>query len=148
MYALVENQTVVEFPIHDLGARFPQTSFPEGIPDEALPDGIFRVVQGVKPPHNPDVERVVAGSPILMDGQWVQPHIVVPLSPEEIAANEAVVAHNVRAVRNSLLMECDWTQAADSPVDKAAWAAYRQVLRDIPAQEGFPKTVNWPSKPE
>jgi len=36
----------------------------------------------------------------------------------------------------------------DSPVDHAAWAAYRQQLRDITAQAGFPWTVQWPTQPE
>lgn len=58
---------------------------------------------------------------------------------------EAEVA--VRAQRNQLLTESDWTQVADAPVDRAAWAAYRQDLRDIPNQAGFPLNVSWPTKP-
>lgn len=54
----------------------------------------------------------------------------------------------VRAQRNALLTASDWTQIPDAPVDKVAWAAYRQALRDIPQQSGFPDSVTWPSKPE
>ena len=54
----------------------------------------------------------------------------------------------VRAERNALLSASDWTQVADAPVDKAAWATYRQALRDITAQAGFPHSVTWPTKPE
>lgn len=60
------------------------------------------------------------------------------------------LAAEVRAQRDTLLSACDWTQMADSPLDeetKAAWAAYRQELRDVPQQEGFPDTVNWPEEP-
>ena len=53
----------------------------------------------------------------------------------------------VRAQRNILLSESDWTQVADAPVDQAAWATYRQALRDIPSQVGFPLDVVWPKKP-
>lgn len=53
----------------------------------------------------------------------------------------------VRAERNRLLAESDWTQVADAPVDKEAWATYRQELRDITAQEGFPSNVTYPTKP-
>ena len=56
-----------------------------------------------------------------------------------------------RATRDRLLTACDWTQLPDSPLDetaKAAWATYRQALRDVPAQDGFPLTVNWPEAPE
>ena len=49
--------------------------------------------------------------------------------------------------RNRLLYECDWTQVADAPVDQAAWAAYRQELRDITSQETFPSEVTWPVAP-
>jgi len=39
----------------------------------------------------------------------------------------------MRLHRDRLLKESDWTQVADSPVDQAAWATYRQTLRDFPA---------------
>jgi hypothetical protein len=46
-----------------------------------------------------------------------------------------------------LLTQSDWTQLADAPVDKAAWAVYRQALRDITLQAGFPFTVDFPVAP-
>lgn len=58
------------------------------------------------------------------------------------------IADRVRVQRNALLAASDWTQIPDAPVDKSAWAAYRQALRDIPQQSGFPNSVTWPSKPE
>ncbi len=56
-------------------------------------------------------------------------------------------AAEVRADRNARLCASDWTQIADSTADKAAWAAYRQALRDVPSQAGFPQTVTWPEQP-
>jgi hypothetical protein len=53
----------------------------------------------------------------------------------------------VRAERNAKLTATDWTQVADSTADKAAWATYRQALRDITAQGGFPWTIDWPVQP-
>jgi hypothetical protein len=53
----------------------------------------------------------------------------------------------VRNERNSLLAASDWTQLADATVDKAAWAVYRQALRDIPEQAGFPYNVTFPVTP-
>ena len=52
-----------------------------------------------------------------------------------------------RNKRNTLLTESDWTQVADSPVDQAAWVTYRQALRDVPSQAGFPETIDWPTVP-
>ena len=56
-------------------------------------------------------------------------------------------AAEVRADRNARLAATDWTQIADSTADKAAWAAYRQALRDVPSQAGFPQSVTWPQEP-
>ena len=65
-------------------------------------------------------------------------------------ANE-VLAENLfsrlRYWRDGELVATDWTQVADAPVDKAAWATYRQELRDIPLQSGFPLEVIWPTQP-
>ena len=59
-------------------------------------------------------------------------------------------AAEIRRQRDALLRECDWTQMPDSPLEadiKAAWADYRQALRDIPQQEEFPYSVDFPAKP-
>ena len=53
----------------------------------------------------------------------------------------------VRAERDRLLAASDWTQVADAPVDQAAWAAYRQQLRDIPQTFDNPDDVVWPEEP-
>ena len=82
----------------------------------------------------------------------------VPFTLEEEAERDAEeaawaagendrLAAAAREKRNALLAECDWTQVADAPVDKAAWAGYRQALRDIPDQDGFPLNVIWPEVP-
>ena len=63
------------------------------------------------------------------------------------AQKDAEQAKSVRATRDAKLAECDWTQVADAPVDKAIWATYRQSLRDITTQTGFPWTVEWPDAP-
>ncbi|MFZ9066246.1 MAG: tail fiber assembly protein [bacterium] len=78
----------------------------------------------------------------------------VPLTDEEIAQQAADVAEElakkpaeVRTKRNAMLAESDWTQVADSPVDTSVWATYRQALRDISQQDGFPLSVIWPEEP-
>ena len=63
------------------------------------------------------------------------------------AMKDAEQAKAVRNDRNTKLAECDWTQLSDAPVDQAAWATYRQALRDITTQAGFPWTVDWPVAP-
>jgi hypothetical protein len=58
------------------------------------------------------------------------------------------LAAAARAERDQLLGATDWTQAADVPqATKDKWASYRQALRDVPAQSGFPASIVWPAKP-
>ena len=54
---------------------------------------------------------------------------------------------SIRAERDALLAASDWTQVADAPVDAAAWATYRQQLRDIPQDFASPADVVWPAVP-
>ena len=83
-----------------------------------------------------------------MDGKWFTKYSVADLDAEGIAAKDAEQAKSVREQRNQKLKDSDWTQVADAPVDQAAWATYRQALRDIPSQQGFPWDVQWPTQPE
>lgn len=54
---------------------------------------------------------------------------------------------SLRHERDKLLAASDWTQVPDAPVDQAAWAAYRQALRDLPENTTDPANPIWPSKP-
>jgi len=56
-------------------------------------------------------------------------------------------ANEARTQRDALLAESDWTQVLDAPVDAEAWVAYRQALRDVPEQSGFPGDIEWPQIP-
>jgi len=54
----------------------------------------------------------------------------------------------LRQQRNAKLAACDWTQVPDAPVDQAAWASYRQELRDLPENTVDPREVVWPQEPQ
>lgn len=83
----------------------------------------------------------------------------VDLTPEEISQIEAEEANwlagadarkaeFVRTERNAKLAATDWTQAADVPqAVKDSYASYRQALRDVPQQAGFPNQIVWPELP-
>lgn len=69
---------------------------------------------------------------------------------EEIAKETEDKKQHVRQDRNGRLTQCDWTQLDDTPLDNVAkgqWASYRQALRDVPDQPGFPFNVTWPTQP-
>jgi len=99
-----------------------------------------------------------------IDGQWRTRYILGPIFVDttDMQGNVITAAENeaayklqkdteqsnlVRSDRNNRLSACDWTQLADAPGDKAAWASYRQALRDVPSQEGFPWAITWPEEP-
>jgi gentisate 1,2-dioxygenase len=93
-----------------------------------------------------------------IDGKWFTKYVLGPVFTDgETSAAEQETAYKaikdneqasaVRQSRSDRLADCDWTQVADSPVDKVAWATYRQALRDITTQSGFPWTVTWPDAP-
>jgi hypothetical protein len=93
----------------------------------------------------------------LIGDNWHTKYVLGPIfTGETAAADEAAYkarkdaerAVGVRQIRVEKLQECDWTQLADSPVNKETWATYRQSLRDVPSQEGFPWTITWPTQPE
>ena len=82
----------------------------------------------------------------LVDGQPVE------RMEEEIAADRVPLrASAVRAQRDKLLAATDWAVQPDCPLDessKTALKTYRQALRDVPQQKGFPNSVSWPNMPE
>ena len=93
-----------------------------------------------------------------IEGKWYTKYVLGPIftdgettAAEQEAAYKAMKdaeqAVNVRRQRTELLKDSDWTQIADSTADKTAWAAYRQALRDITSQAGFPWTIDWPEQP-
>ena len=68
-------------------------------------------------------------------------------SPIVENANDEQKWEFLRLHRDRLLAQSDWTQLPDAPVDKAAWATYRQALRDLPAQGGIADTAEFPVAP-
>jgi len=62
-------------------------------------------------------------------------------------ADPVVTAAEARATRDSLLAATDWQALSDMTMT-AEMTAYRQALRDVPAQADFPQTITWPTAPE
>tara|TARA_B100000900_G_C20273037_1_gene590837 strand:+ start:137 stop:418 length:282 start_codon:yes stop_codon:yes gene_type:complete len=55
-------------------------------------------------------------------------------------------AEEIRQERNNIIQQSDWMGSSDFTMSDE-WKTYRQALRDIPSQEGFPNSVTWPTKP-
>ena len=129
-------------------AMHPNTGFPQVLVEEILDafgaDPVFNGPQAqptrYQVAYRDGVEQV--------NGKWYTKFAVADMGDEAKAALDEQQAASMRSERSRRLAESDWTQVEDSPVDKAAWATYRQALRDIPTQAGFPWEVTWPAKPE
>lgn len=67
------------------------------------------------------------------------------LDPANI--DDALLGERMRTIRDRLLAACDWTQLPDAPVDRDAWATYRQQLRDFPSTWTPASTVTFPTAP-
>lgn len=146
MYALVKNNAVAQYPytVTDLRRAHPNVSFPVKPSDAALLEFGLHRVHPTAPPSTPEHRVVVEDAPVLQNGQWTQTWVVRDRTADETQAQ----SDSVREHRTRLLAESDWTQLPDAPVDSAAWAVYRQALRNVPNQVGFPWTVDWPVTPQ
>ena len=74
-------------------------------------------------------------------------HTVQDQIDAKVAADNAALEATERATRDNLLKATDHYGLSDVSMTEAM-TAYRQALRDVPQQEGFPQTITWPTKPE
>jgi hypothetical protein len=147
----------------------PQTSFPKQIPNTILRRyAVYEVTELDKPTYDPLVQTLVRGTPTrevirmkteadctdpdtgevnadqvgqpLYGSEWEVAHTVQNME-------QSVAEANVRSKRDGLLSETDWMALSDVTMSDTI-TAYRQALRDIPSQAGFPTNVTWPTKPE
>ena len=145
-------------------ALFPNTSMPQQLSEELLNDfGADVVFEGPQATGGTVYQYSQEQGVEQINGKWYTKYVLGPtfidtvvdgvtttaLEHENVykAQKDAEQAKSVRATRDAKLAETDWTQVADAPVDKTVWATYRQALRDITTQTGFPWTVTYPEKP-
>ena len=147
-------------------ALFPNTSMPQQLTEELINsfggDVVFEGPQATggtvyQYSQGAGVEQIIDAQGA---GKWYTKYVLGPVftDNEEATAVEqeavykamkdAEQAKSVRTTRGERLKDSDWTQVIDAPVDQAAWATYRQALRDVTGQEGFPWAIIWPTQPE
>ena len=149
-FAFITNNTIEQYPIGavEIKRRFPSTSFTVPLEGQDLSDfGVAEVASTDQPTIDRNTQKLEEGTPVLDGSTWRQAWNVIALSAEELQQVEDNAAASVRATRNEKLAATDWTQLADQSSIAGTWATYRQELRDLPAQSGFPFTVTWPTEP-
>lgn len=152
MYVKISNDKIEKYPynLSNLTEDFPNTSFPLDINETILNElGIFRIEEtpGL---HLEYYEALQEMNPIKQDGRWVQQWKIVTLTDEELEFRTDLKSRTVREERKRRLIDTDWVMVTDSPLsseDVQKFRVYRQLLRDISLQEGFPWNVDWPTLP-
>jgi hypothetical protein len=146
--ALISNGEIGQ--IDSIKVLFPNVSFPvTGVNSEFLiENSAAEVIRWEL--FDTTTEKLTDTAPYLKDGK-VYTYMKELKTSEDLATDAKLLKVNtenaIRIQRNQLLKDSDWTQVTDAPVDKTAWATYRQELRDITSQEGFPFNVVFPNPP-
>ena len=127
----------------------PQTSFPPQLNAGIIDDfGYDPVLEGPQPTLIPPYQFAQRDGVEEINGQWFTKYIAAEPDDEGKTRMDEEQAARVRIDRNTRLAACDWTQLTDAPVNATTWATYRQALRDITSQAGFPWDVQWPDQPQ
>jgi len=141
-YLKLTNGVPETYSIGKLRRDNPNVSFPKQPSGALLADwDVYPYTVLPQPTYDALVQKIIAAPFEQVSGAWLQDWTVENLPQDD-------AERNVRSKRDGLLAESDWTQVADAPVDRAAWATYRQALRDVPSQADFPYNVTWPTEPE
>ena len=133
------------YSIGQLRRDNPKTSFPKAPSDVLLAEwGVYTYTVQDQPTADYMTQTITPTAIAQTDGVWVQGWEV-----GERPVDDA--KRNVRAHRDALLADTDWVVAVSYERGESvpsAWVSYRQALRDVTAQTGFPFAVDWPTKPE
>lgn len=150
MYVKIENNQVAQYPysIEQLREDSQNISFPAEISNDTLEEyGVYPVGYEPAPAYDPATQKLVISSqPSFVNGSWVLTKSIENKTAEQIANDTATEGDKLRVRRNVMLAQTDWCALSDVTMS-TEMATYRQALRDLPTQEGFPYNVTWPTKP-
>ena len=145
MYLRLTDGVPEKYSIEQLRRDNPSTSFLSRISRSTLAaHSVYPYTRPDRPAHDPLTANVIDGSfEQDDDGNWSLPWVVEQLPQDQAEAN-------IRQKRDRLLKDTDWIVIKAYERNEnipAEWEVYRQALRDITGQEGFPYNVTWPTKP-
>jgi len=146
---------------------FPNTSMPQQLTEALINElGADVVFEGPQATGGTVYQYSQRNGVEQIDGKWYTKYILGPVFIDQVvdgvtttaaeqeatykAQKDAEQATSVRATRDEKLKECDWIVIKNLETNSnipGAWEVYRQALRDVPSQAGFPWTVTWPDAP-
>jgi Phage tail assembly chaperone protein len=144
---------------NEFRSLYPDTSFGSQLSEEVINAlGADIVFEGPQATGGTRYQYSTRQGVEQIDGKWYTKYVLGPVFTDGettaaeqeaayIAQKDSEHATSIRQERDAKLTSSDWTQVADAPVNKETWATYRQALRDVPSQTGFPWEITWPDKP-
>lgn len=136
---------------HQFRRLFPNVSFTNPLESEDVVSRGYALFQDKLSPEPGRYEVIKETTPVqVSDDLWERGWSAISMTAEEKASVDSLQAEISRVDRTGRLLACDWTLTSDSPLSesqKAACIEYRQKLRDVPNQSGFPWEVVWPELP-
>jgi len=135
----------------EVRSMYPNTSFPSQWTPALVEElGLDPVFESPTPTTTRYQTAYKDGVEQDAQGRWLWKWSISEMDDETKAAKDAEAAKAVRATRDGKLAECDWVVIKNLELNQnipGVWEVYRQGLRDVPAQAGFPYDITWPSKP-
>ena len=137
----------------DLHYKYPNISFPKPLTPYVIETyKLDAILDGPKPQVTPPYETVVRQGIEEIRGKWFTKYVIGPIfnNEEDEKAYKLRIdieaSKSIRETRNNLISKSDWMACSDV-IMSDEWKEYRQALRDIPEQDGFPHSVDWPTQP-
>ena len=135
----------------EVRSMYPNTSFPSQWTPALVEElGLDPVFESPTPTTTRYQTAYKDGVEQDAQGRWLWKWSISEMDDETKAAKDAEAAKAVRATRDGKLAECDWVVIKNLELNQnipGVWEVYRQGLRDVPAQAGFPHDITWPEKP-
>jgi|TARA_X000001382_G_scaffold12005_1_gene8031 hypothetical protein len=131
----------------DILAQHKNTSFPSPMTNEIIEGlGYKKLNEGTYPATTPPYESLQQNGIKEISGEWYKDWTVVTATGDEKTAIDTNQAQLSRNARDGYLAETDWAAGSDVTMSDDM-KTYRQNLRDVPTQSGFPHAITWPTKP-
>lgn len=148
MYVKVNDGKGTEYSVSQLKADNANVSFPKDIDNDLLAAfDVYPAVSGEAPTYDPATQNLTrSAEATLVDGVWTFAYSVDDKTAQQKTDYVTALAADVRNRRDNLLAATDWRAGSDLTLSDE-WKTYRQALRDVPAQSGFPNSITWPTEP-
>lgn len=151
MYIKLVDGVPERYTLRQLRKDNSNVSFPAEPTEELLASwDVYPFAKVEKPAYDPATEVCEQQGYVVVGGVWTQTWVVTNATAEEVEQRTNNLAASARSRRDDLLQETDWIAIKSYEYSEnipAGWGLYRQALRDITAQAGFPNDVVWPVTP-